>query len=216
MEKCKVAIIIPAFNEGATISNVVKSVEGYGVVIVVNDASTDDTKKKILNSGAILVSHKKNKGYDEALNSGFVKAKKLDCNFVITFDADGQHDPRLINDYISLMKRNYKVVVGVRGQFPRLSESIFSWVSRWKWGVLDPLCGMKGYHMDVYDKLGYFDSYKSVGTEMTIFAASHKEKIAQLAIKIRNRGDSPRFGNRFSSNISILKALWIGYKKYGR
>ena len=87
MDKYKVAIVIPAFNEEATIFDIVQSVKKYGIVVVVNDASTDKTKKLAEDAGAIVVSHNKNKGYDGALNSGFSKVKELNCDFFITFDS---------------------------------------------------------------------------------------------------------------------------------
>ena len=99
MDKSQVAIVIPAFNEESTISNVVQSVTQYGVVIVVNDTSTDKTEQMAEGAGAILVNHKENKGYDGALNSGFAKAKELNCDIVITFDADGQHNEEYIQEY---------------------------------------------------------------------------------------------------------------------
>ena len=83
MVKYKVAIVIPAFNEEATISNVVQSVKEYGIVVVVNDASSDKTKQMAESAGAIVINHKDNKGYDDALNSGFKKAKELKCDAVI-------------------------------------------------------------------------------------------------------------------------------------
>ena len=43
-----------------------QSVKKYGIVVVVNDASTDKTKKLAEDAGAIVVSHNKNKGYDGA------------------------------------------------------------------------------------------------------------------------------------------------------
>jgi glycosyltransferase involved in cell wall biosynthesis len=214
MDKHQVAIVIPAFNEEATISNVVQSVKEYGKIIVVNDASTDNTKQVAEESGAIVVSHKNNKGYDGALNSGFEKAENLGCEMVITFDADEQHDPALIKDLILLINKGFKVVVGIRNKHQRVSESIFSQVSNWKWGVSDPLCGMKAYHIDIYRELGHFDSYGSIGTELTLYAASHKKKIAQFSIKIKDREDRPRFGNRISANIAILRSLFIGYRRY--
>jgi glycosyltransferase involved in cell wall biosynthesis len=214
MGKYKIAIIIPAFNEEVTIFHVVQSVRGYGEVIVVNDASTDETGKIAEKAGATLVNHKKNKGYDSALNSGFVKAGELNCDVVITFDADGQHNHRSIKEYIDLLEQGFKVVVGVRGKFQRVSEYIFSWISIWKWGVKDPLCGMKAYRIDVFNQLGYFDSYNSIGTELAIYAACENIKIAQPPIKIKDRQDKPRFGNILFANINILRSLWIGCRKY--
>ena len=77
MGRFKLAIIIPAFNEENTIFEVVKSVKNYGIAIVVNDASSDNTEKIAESAGAVLVNHKENKGYDSALISGFKMAEKL-------------------------------------------------------------------------------------------------------------------------------------------
>ena len=212
MDKYKVAIIIPAFNEEATIFRVVQSVREYGEVIVINDASTDKTQEMAEKAGAITIRHKSNQGYDGALNSGFSKADELNCYMVITFDADGQHDVSLLEEYIQLIDSGFQVVIGSRDKFQRVTEYIFSWVARLKWGILDPLCGMKAYHIDVYKNLGHFDLYNSIGTELSIFAAKSSVSIAQLPITINKRADKPRFGNRISSNVRILKAIFHGLK----
>ncbi|MBL7005430.1 MAG: glycosyltransferase family 2 protein [Gammaproteobacteria bacterium] len=212
MEKHQVAIVIPAFNEENTIFSVVQSVKRYGTAIVVNDASTDRTQEMAEKAGAITIMHENNKGYDGALNSGFAKAEELSCYMVVTFDADGQHNANLLEEYIQLIDSGFRVVIGNRDKFQRVAEYIFSWVARAKWGIVDPLCGMKAYHIDVYKNLGYFDSYNSIGTELSIFASKSSISIAQLPIMINKRVDKPRFGNRISSNIRILKAIFHGLK----
>lgn len=214
MDKRQIAIVVPAFNEETTISHVVQSVKKYGNVIVVNDASTDQTKKIAEDAGAILVNHRENKGYDGALNSGFVKAKELNCNVIITFDADGQHDQKYIKEYVDLIEQGFGVVIGVRNKFQRISEYMFSWIAIWRWGIKDPLCGMKAYHVDVFNQLGLFDSYGSIGTELAIYAAHKNIKIAQQSIKIKDRQNQPRFGGKVSANIAILRALWVGFRRY--
>ena len=214
MGKYKVAIVIPAFNEESTVSDVVKSVKEYGVVIVVNDASTDNTEKKARKAGAIVINHKNNKGYDGALNSGFFKANELSCEIIITFDADGQHNSDLIEKYIFLIEDGSDVVIGTRNKFQRVGEYIFSKIAKIKGGILDPLCGMKAYHIDVYKELGYFDSFNSIGTELSIFAAKSKMKIKQVPIVINKRLDKPRFGSNISANLIILQSLLACFKKY--
>tara|TARA_B100001093_G_scaffold517445_1_gene599003 strand:+ start:882 stop:1532 length:651 start_codon:yes stop_codon:yes gene_type:complete len=208
MEKHQVAIVIPAFNEDSTIYNQVQSVREYGIVIVVNDASTDQTEVQAQNAGAIIINHKMNKGYDSAINSGFLKASELGCEIIITFDADGQHDPSTVKKFITLINSGYDVVIGVRSKFQRPSEHIFSWVSKLKWGIKDPLCGIKGYSIKVYKKLGHFSSYESVGTELSIFSYKLGFKIVQIPIKVNHRSDKPRFGSKVSANIKILSALF--------
>ena len=208
MDKHKVAIVIPAYNEQKTIYKVVESVKKNGVVIVVNDASIDDTAKIASKAGAVLVHHDKNKGYDEALNSGFSKANELGCEIIITFDADGQHDPNIIKEFIMLITNGCDIVIGIRSKFQRVSEYIFSWVSKYKWGIHDPLCGMKGYNTKAYKQLGHFSSYNSIGTELCIFSQKYGFKIVQVPIKVHDRIDKPRMGSRLSANMKILIALF--------
>ena len=78
MGRFRVAVVVPAFNESKTIGNVVNSITNYAIPIVVNDGSTDNTQKKAISEGAVVVNHQDNMGYDMALNSGFKKPMKLD------------------------------------------------------------------------------------------------------------------------------------------
>lgn len=208
MDKHKVAIVIPALNEQETIYSVVQSVKEYGIVIVVNDASKDQTEREANKAGAIVINHNINRGYDGALNSGFLKANELGCEAIITFDADGQHDPLNIKEFLMLIDSDNDVVIGIRSNFQRASEHIFSWVSILKWGIKDPLCGMKAYSVKVYKQLGCFSSYNSIGTELSIFSQKHGYKIAQIPIKVHDRVGKSRMGTRLSANIKILRALF--------
>ena len=169
MEKLKIAIIIPAFNEENTISRVINSIKSYGIPIVVNDASTDRTETVANDAGAIVINHIHNEGYDKSLDSGFKKADALNCNYVVTFDADGQHDSNAIPLFINELKNGFDLVLGFRTKKQRFSELLFSFFTRNRLGWRDPLCGMKGYNIKLYKELGYFDSYNSIGTELAFF-----------------------------------------------
>jgi glycosyltransferase involved in cell wall biosynthesis len=209
MDRSRIAIIIPAFNEAETIKEIVKSVKEYGQPIVVNDCSEDKTANIAESLGAIVISHTENQGYDGALNSGFRKAVELDYKFILTLDADGQHDPSLLEAFIGKLKNGTPIVLGVRSSKPRISEHIFSFYTQHRYGVLDPLCGLKGYHQDVYKSIGYFDSYKSIGTELFLNAISSGLPFEQVSLNVRNRKDSPRFGRLISPNLRILRSLLI-------
>lgn len=100
MVEHKVAIVIPAFNEEHTIAKVVRSLTGFGTVVVVDDGSEDKTAKIAKENGAVVIYHEKNTGYDSALNTGFNKAFGIKSDAVITIDADGQHDFGLVKEYI--------------------------------------------------------------------------------------------------------------------
>ena len=204
-----IAIIIPALNEAATIAQVVARVAQYGTPIVVDDGSTDSTAELARQAGAQLVQHAQNKGYDGALASGFARALELGCQYVITIDADGQHNPEQLREYIRLLQDGNDLVLGVRDRHQRISEEIFSFIGKRVWQVADPLCGMKGYRMHVYRALGHFDSFQSIGTELAIRAVASKVRSVQTAVLTRDRLDAPRFARKFSANLKILRALSI-------
>ena len=156
MERHRVGIVVPALNESESIGIIVNKAAKYGQVIVVDDGSYDDTGSNALNAGAIVVQHLDNLGYDAALNSGFTKASELHCKVVLTIDADGQHDTRLIKRFLDKVSSGYDVVIGLRDKKQRIAEHVFAYYTNQRWGIQDPLCGMKAYRMKVYNQLGHF------------------------------------------------------------
>lgn len=212
MDRSKIGLVIPAYNESATIYNVVKSASKYGQPIVVNDCSSDDTAILAEKAGAVVVNHANNKGYDGALSSGFAKAADIDCQYIITLDADGQHNPQLIEKFVDELDTGADVVLGVRSNKPRVSEHLFALFTKAKFGIKDPLCGMKGYQIEVYDSLGHFDSYQSIGTELMLFAARNKFNIVQIPFIVGERKDAPRFGSLLKANTKIIRAMALGIR----
>ena len=86
-------VVIPAYNEERSVACVVGSTLAYLPVMVIDDGSADDTARKARLAGAVVLSSLKNQGKGAALQAGFKKALELGFEFVITLDADGQHDP---------------------------------------------------------------------------------------------------------------------------
>lgn len=209
MGQSRVAIVIPAFNESATVAGIVEAVKKYGVPIVVDDGSTDNTEKLALKVGAVVVVHEQNRGYDAALNSGFKKAAELRAQIIITLDADGQHDPSLIQLFIDAIDSGVDVVIGIRSRRQRFAEHLFAGYTDLRFGVNDPLCGMKAYRSDVYQSLGHFDSYGSIGTELMIHAVKKGYKLGQIAFDVRERNDKSRFGRMLSGNYKIIRAMML-------
>ena len=162
----KIAIIIPAFNEENSIATVVSQVSAYGTPIVVNDGSTDNTQLVANASGAIVVSHSVNRGYDIAISTGLQRAVRERFDFAITIDADGQHDPCLIKSFFIEFTRGADLVIGIRDRCQRISERIFAMTSKVIWGISDPLCGMKGYRLSRLRCLDTFLHLPSIGTEL--------------------------------------------------
>ena len=211
MDRSRVAIIIPALNESATIAGVVEAAGRYGVPIVVDDGSTDNTGDLARRAGGVVVSHDRNRGYDAALTSGFEKACEIKCNLIITLDADGQHDPGLLQKFIDLVNAGADVVVGVRSRRQRLAEHAFAWYTRRRYGISDPLCGMKAYRKNVYSALGHFDSYGSIGTELMLFAANNGYRLGEVPFDVRERVGNSRFGRILSGNYKIFRAMLLSF-----
>ncbi len=207
MDRSRIGIVIPALNESATIEGVVKGAIRYGTPIVVDDGSKDNTSQLATDAGAIVVSHNQNRGYDFALDSGFKKADELGVEIIITLDADGQHDPSLIQKFIDGIDAGADIVVGERHDRQRFSEHLFAWYTNFRFGIKDPLCGMKAYRKEVYNSLGHFDSYGSIGTELMIYAARNHFIFNQVFIQVRERQGKPRFGQLFTANYKIISAM---------
>ena len=88
----KIIIGIPAFNEEKNIASIItKLMNITDTIIVCNDGSSDLTSEIAEKMGALVINHKKNLGYGGAIRSIFLKAKELDGDILVTFDADGQH-----------------------------------------------------------------------------------------------------------------------------
>jgi len=211
MERSSLGIVIPAFNEARTIAKVVAQCNVYGRSIVVDDGSSDATGDIAEAAGAEVVRFGVNRGYDAALESGFQQAAKLGCIYVITIDADGQHDPTLLAKFCSLLDSGADIVLGNRNERPRLAELCFSLLTQFLYGLKDPLCGLKGYRMSIYEKLGHFDSYNSIGTELALFAVRNGFLIEQVPIAVRERIDAPRFGRRLRANYKIFRAMLLSF-----
>ena len=87
-------IVIAAYNEGRAIANVVAELlADYPNVVVVDDGSGDDTALRAAEAGAIVLKHLLNRGQGAALQTGISYALRAGAQYVVTFDADGQHSP---------------------------------------------------------------------------------------------------------------------------
>ncbi len=104
----EIFVVVPAYNEEKTVSQIIEGIakEGYKVLLV-NDGSKDNTLNLAIESkrkypdSIFIVSHMINRGLGAALKTGMVAAIKKDAKYILTFDADGQHD---IDDIAKVVK----------------------------------------------------------------------------------------------------------------
>lgn len=215
----KIAVIIPALNEAKTIQSVISGVNPYAHAIVIDDGSSDDTSLQADAAGALLLRHSKNLGYDKALESGLRLSVELDFDAAITIDADGQHDPLILIEYINAFQEGYDLVLGERDKLQRWSEALFSIVGFRVWGIKDPLCGMKGYKISLLKEAGTLNRYGLIGTEVALRASKSDVNFKQILVPTKPRVGKSRFGDGFRANLRILRALIVAIiclKKFNR
>lgn len=122
MESRKVSIIIPAWDEAATIGNVIRQVKTRlptAEIVVVDDHSADGTATVANDMGARVIRHPYNMGNGAAIKSG-IRAATGDI--LVFMDGDGQHDAADIADLTARME-NYDMVVGARNGMQQASRA---------------------------------------------------------------------------------------------
>ena len=205
MGQFKLGIVIPAYNERNTIEKVVVEAIKFGIVIVVDDCSNDNTFMVSKKAGAIVLRQDANLGYEEALNTGLKYAFKVGCSHVITMDADGEHSSECLKDFCSAFENeNYDLIIGVRKKTQRLAEALIGKFTNFIYGVEDIYCGMKGYSYGLWAYYGSFDYHKSAGIELPMFALKRKLKFKTLNVYGTKRVDAPRFGGGIRVNFRMI------------
>jgi glycosyltransferase involved in cell wall biosynthesis len=210
MARPRVALVIPAFNEAATIHAVVRSVLQFGTVVVVDDASSDGTGDAAERAGAVVLRNARNLQYDGSLDVALRWASDRGYEYAISMDADSQHDPDDIPKFIAAIEQGADLVSGIRPAPARIAEGWVRAAGRLLWGLEDPLCGMKAYRLSWFQRYGAFDTYRSIGTELAIRMACDGATVAQTGISVRARRGASRFDTSFKANLRILRALIIG------
>ena len=107
-------VVIAAYNEAAVIEQVVASVvkDGWNVVVV-DDGSRDDTRARAKAGGAAVLRHSINLGQGAALQTGIDYAIRRGASYIVTFDADGQHEPADIPTVVDALGK-HEIALGSR------------------------------------------------------------------------------------------------------
>ena len=111
----KIVLVVPAYNEENVITEVVNEIllSQYNLVVV-DDNSTDSTYLKLLNTNAIVCRHPINLGQGASIQTGIACALKRGAEYIVTFDADGQHSLSDVAKLISKLDEGYDIVLGSR------------------------------------------------------------------------------------------------------
>jgi glycosyltransferase involved in cell wall biosynthesis len=134
--------VIPAHNEAATIADVVRRTKPHvDHVIVIDDASSDDTAEQAANAGAEVRSSQTPLGYVGALTAGL---RAADTEVIVTLDGDGEHPAELIPDLVHPIEEDmYDVVFGQPPRPVRFLEHVIEWLVARRIGVQGTSSGFR-------------------------------------------------------------------------
>jgi len=201
--KMKITIGIPAYNEEKNIAGIITRLKKYtDDIIVCDDGSNDLTKKIAEGLGATVISHETNKGYGAAINSLFLKAKELETEVLVTFDADGQHrieDIPVVTKPI--INNEAELVIGSRfldtksedmPNYRKVGIKIITKVTNLsiKKDLTDSQSGFRAYSMKALQEIIPSDDGMGVSTEILIKANNIGLKIGEVPIKVNYSGET--------------------------
>ncbi len=212
----KIAIGLPAFNEGKNIASIILQLKKkYELIIVCDDGSNDLTAEIAEKMGAIVVKHKKNLGYGVAIRSLFAKARELECDILVTFDSDGQHVVSEIEKIIEPIEKNEAdMVIGsrflgtIKGDIPsyrKMGIKLITNLVNSSTGkkITDSQSGFRAYSKTVLEKIIPSESGMGVSTEILIKINKQKFKITEIPITIIYESDTSA-QNTASHGTSVI------------
>lgn len=231
--KNKLVVLIPAYNEAATITSVINSIPkrlaGVSQIktIVIDDGSTDRTAALAKRAGAEVITHHHNQGVGQALQSGLEAALKQKADYVVNIDADGQFAPINIRQLLQPLSQA-KADVTVASRFlnseltppmPRTKyygNRLLSWLMSaiLRQRLTDVTCGFRAYNRQALLKLQLFGRF-TYTQEMFISLAKNNLTVQEVALPVlptkRPNGESRVVTSLFSYTwrvvLIVLRAL---------
>lgn len=152
MVKPRVSVVIPAYNEAATIDGVLSQCKPFcDETIVVDDGSTDNTAEIAKKRGSKLIRHAKNRGVTKAVQEGIHVAHG---DVIVTMDADGQHNPLDLPKMIRpIVEGEADLTLGVRADIPHGSERVINRLTNLKVECSDVGTGFRAMRADLAKRM---------------------------------------------------------------
>ncbi len=199
----KIIVGIPASNEEKNIASIITKLSTIAdTILVCDDGSTDLTATIAKKIGAVVINHEKNLGYGAAIRSLFLKAKDLDGDVLVTFDADGQHRIDDIKNVTKpIVNQEADLVIGSRfldesekevPQYRKVGIKVITKITNAsiKKQLTDSQSGFRAYSRKIISELNPSETGMGVSTEILIKASSKNFRIVEVPIKIIYEGNT--------------------------
>lgn len=216
----KPLIIIPAYNEALNIERVVDNlIENYPQYdyVIVNDGSSDDTRKVCARNGYNLLDLPVNTGLSGAIKSGMRYANFYGYDYVIQLDGDGQHDPVYIQKMLDKMEEtDCDIVIGSRFKTERKPVSLRMMGSilitaairlTTRKHIGDVTSGMRLFNKKMIKQFGY-DMHYSPEPDTLAFLLNCGVKIEEVQVTMYERIAGTSYLNLKNSIWYMMKMLF--------
>ncbi len=219
-------VIVPAHNEAAVIRNTVSQLlEKQYSIVVVDDSSADSTKDTLAGLNVIYLRHSANLGQGAALRTGIHYALEAGAEYLVTFDADGQHDVEDIQSMLTLLQQeNAGIVFGSRFKEGAASNVPFSrrivlriarFINYLASGILltDANNGLRVMTREAATKIQITENRSTHSAQIQNLVKVNGIKYTECPVNISYSEYSRRKGIRNISSVRILYEL-IMYKLF--
>ncbi|WP_407335608.1 glycosyltransferase family 2 protein [Dietzia kunjamensis] len=219
-------LIVPCFNEGTVIEEVLRSARGtFPNIVAVDDGSADNSAAAIHRAGAHLVRHPVNLGQGAAIQTGVEYARaQPGARYFVTFDADGQHQ---VKDVLAMVGRlrsePVDIVVGTRFGRPRRDDDQVPLIKRLvlrtvvllsprtrRLGLTDAHNGLRVFNRRVAEDLNLRMNGMSHASEFVELMDSRGWRVAEQPVDILYTEYSMSKGQSLLNGINILSDGFVG------
>jgi glycosyltransferase involved in cell wall biosynthesis len=214
--------VVPLYNEAAVIASVVEGARKvFPHVVCVDDGSSDDSAAQALSAGAVVVRHPINLGQGAALQTGIDYATaQPDCDYVVTFDADGQH---LVSDAQAMIARlstePLDVVLGSRFLDDRttvgwskkfvLRTAVFFERASSGLRLTDAHNGLRAFTRDAAASIEITQNRMAHASEIVNAIGKKKMRYAEQPVRVVYTAYSKAKGQSIWNSINILADLFL-------
>jgi glycosyltransferase involved in cell wall biosynthesis len=221
------SIIIPCYNEGGVICDVIEELQSYLAervqdryeILIIDDGSTDDTQEKLASLRDVrVIRHRTNRGYGAAIKTGVRQAAG---SAVATYDGDGQHYPEdLVRLLQKIQEEDWALVVGARTKtiHSNLWRMPGKWVLGWlanhltKTKIPDLNSGLRAFKRDIISRYLHLCSDRfSFSTTSTLVILNRGYPMTFVPIEVRNRQGSSTvsLATGFETLLLILRTICL-------
>lgn len=222
MNSPSIWIIVPAYREAARLGNTLQTLmQSYRQVVVIDDGSADATCQVAHDAGAWVVRHPINCGQGAALQTGITFALQQGADYLVTFDADGQHDPTEIPRLLEPLQTG-QADVALGSRF--LGNTVnMPWTRRFilKAGVLftrivsqmrvtDAHNGFRALRRQAALKINLLQDRMAHASEILDQIRRHRLRYVEVPVTIRYTADTLAKGQSSLHAVKIAGELLLG------